>query len=348
MTAPRVQIYECRVPLPRALELGNFCLRHRDYTIVRLSDDGAEGVAWGYSREADIASCFRRQIQPLLGAARGPSDELWERICSAHPWTSSGGLFLRALSLADLALWQFEAASEGTTLARRFGAAATPGPAGLTVGCCYPMRGRTPSRDAEEAAAMVQIGYRSLKICAADGGPEDTRRLHAVRAAIGPNVNLQIDLHWLWKRASDAEHALTRWRDFGLDWIEDPFPVDCLTECVQARERSSIPFAWGDEQNGRFTLAQWSDARAIDVLRLDATVVGGLTEFLRAGRRANKAGLKVSAHVFDEYHGPALAALPNASRPECFDPASGLDPIHVLRRGREWDWDAVLHHQINT
>jgi hypothetical protein len=39
------------------LDLGNLAFTHRDYTIVRLRDDeGREGVAWGYSRGADIAS----------------------------------------------------------------------------------------------------------------------------------------------------------------------------------------------------------------------------------------------------------------------------------------------------
>jgi L-alanine-DL-glutamate epimerase-like enolase superfamily enzyme len=348
MNAPRVQVYECRVPLPSALELGNYRIEHRDYTIVRLSDEAGEGVAWSYSRGADIASCFRRQIEPLLGAARGPSPDLWERIHSAHPWTHAAGVFLRALSLADIALWQFEAAREGKTLAQKLGVSAPCEPAGFTVGCCYPARGRTPRQDAEEAAALVRKGYPSLKLCAADGGREDTERIRAVRSAIGPDIRLQVDLHWLWKHASDAAHALEQWRIFDLEWIEDPFPVDCLAACIHARERSSIPFAWGDEQNGRFILSQWIDSGAIDVLRLDATVVGGLTEFLRIGRRANQVGLKVSGHVFDEYHGPALAALADTSLPERFDPGSGLDPIQVLRQGPGWDWDAVLRHRINA
>ena len=343
-----IEVRECRVPLPRPLHLGNFVIKDRDYTIVRVRDEGgAEGTAWGYSRGADVASTIRRSLAPLVsGLAFESAVETWKLLYDSSPHINQGGLFLRALSLVDIALWDLQCSRERTSLGRLLNGRANAGP--VTAACCYPSRGKDPGEDALEARELVTAGYRSLKVCAADGGQRDTARLRSIREAVGPEVELKIDLHWLWSSAEDARPCLPEWEGLGVAWVEDAFLPEALTELKKLKELARIPVAYGDEQNGRFFMRHLISSGSIDVIRLDATVVGGVTEFLRLAREANAAGLRVSAHLFEEYHAPLLGALEDATNVERFAPQSGLDGIDELRRlspeGSVWDWEAVTRY----
>jgi len=337
------------VPLPRPLELGNLRITHRDYTILRLRDAaGVEGVAWGYSRGADVASTLRRNFLPLLlGNELAPGEDTWRRLYESNRHINQAGIFLRALSLVDIALWELQAARENKSLAALLGAKAISQP--ITAAACYPLVGKRPHDDAIEAAELVRRGYPSIKLCAADGGKGDTARLRAIREAIGPNIELKVDVHWLWSSAADAKPVLREWEKLNVAWIEDAFSSDDLPELLVLRQMTSIPLAFGDEQNGRVLMEQLISLGTLSVLRLDATVVGGLTEFIRLGRRATAAGLCVSGHIFEEYHTAALGMLDDVTNIERFEPDSGLDAIDQLRRltpeGCRWDWEAVHRHQ---
>ncbi|HEX2270653.1 MAG TPA: enolase C-terminal domain-like protein, partial [Pyrinomonadaceae bacterium] len=216
--------------------------------------------------------------------------------------------------------------------------------------CCYPASGKTIDEDAAEARRLVESGSRSIKICGADGGPRDTERLQAIRKAVGWDVELKIDLHWLWPTSDAARPVVRAWEELNVAWIEDPLATENIGELKRLKELTTIPLAYGDEQNGRYYLDQLVSLDCLDVLRLDATVVGGITEFLRVGREANTAGITVSAHLFEEYHRTALGLLERATNIERFEPNSGLDEIGRLRtltpNGIVWDWDAVAYHEL--
>jgi L-alanine-DL-glutamate epimerase-like enolase superfamily enzyme len=351
MKITSAEVWECRVPLARPLDLGNLMIRDRDYTIVRIRDsDGAEGVAWGYCRGADIASTIRRNLFPrITGVECGSNGSWWQRLYEANRYVNQGGIFLRALSLCDIAIWELQAARDGVSLAQAVGARPLAGP--VTVAGCYPIVGKSPRDDAAEAADLVARGYRSIKLCATDGGPKDTERLCAVRESIGATIELKVDVHWLWSSAKQAIPVLRAWEDLKVAWVEDGFETDSLSELSELKKLTSIPLAYGDEQNGRVLHEQLINSGALSVLRLDATVVGGITEFIRIGRKANAAGLRVSGHIFEEYHSAALGVLDNATNIERFEPDSGLDGIDELRQitrdGCTWDWAAVDKYRLH-
>ena len=343
-----IDVWECRVPLSKPLDLGNLAIHYRDFTIIRLRDEhGAEGTAWGYSRGADIASTIWRNFAPYLtGAGFEWGEDTWASLYALNPYINQGGLFLRALSLVDIALCQLHCSRNQLSLSEFLGAKSHSKP--ITIACCYPFRSRTIEEDVLEALRLVDAGHRSLKICAADGGVRDTERLRSIRERVGYDIELKIDLHWLWSTTADAQPVLHAWEELDLAWIEDPFSAEEMDELKRLREVTTLPIAYGDEQNGRYYMRQLIASGSVDVLRLDATVVGGLTEFLRVGREANAAGLCVSAHLFEEYHSSALGMLKNSTNVERFELNSGLDGIDQLRQLRSeasvWDWDAVHSH----
>jgi D-arabinonate dehydratase len=344
------EAWECRVQLPLPLELGNLHIVSRDYTILRVADEnGAEGVAWGYSRGADIASTLKKNFFPLLKTHEVDAEgNPWPQLFRANQYVNQGGIYLRALSLVDIAIWDLKAAREGKSLAAVLGAKPLQG--NVSAAACYPVHGKTLRDDAIEAKELVRRGYRSIKLCSADGGAGDTRRLQAIRETVGDDIELKVDVHWLWSSLADAKPVLREWEKLKIAWIEDAFSLEAVQDLRALKQSTSIPIAYGDEQNGCVTHRYLIESGGLDVLRLDATVVGGITEFLRVGKAANAAGIVISGHIFEEYHTAALGKLTKTTNIERFEPDSGLDAIDQLREmvdGRcRWNWDAVERNRI--
>jgi L-alanine-DL-glutamate epimerase-like enolase superfamily enzyme len=153
----------------------------------------------------------------------------------------------------------------------------------------------------------------------------------AAREVCGRSVDLMVDVHWAWRDLHTAIRSTRDWGDLDLTWIEDPFPSR-LGELVGPFRRAvNIPVAVGEDRAGLddFVHVLQHD---VDVLRIDATVCGGITELLRVAAVAAARGRSLSPHVFPEIHVHLAAALPNVLGIETVEPNSAVTPIYRLIR----------------
>ena len=120
----------------------------------------------------------------------------------------------------------------------------------------------------------------------------------------------------------------------------------------------------GEGLSGHRTFYDLIATGAVDVVRCDATVVGGVREFMDTAALASARGLELSSHVHPSIHVHFGAALTNfhPGGLEYMDPASGLDGLHELLNsqleikdgnalvpdrpglGLEWNWEAVARY----
>lgn len=89
-----------------------------------------------------------------------------------------------------------------------------------------------------------------------------------------------------------------------------------LTEAV------ATPIAAGDEVSVPGTMERLIDERALDVVRLDATSIGGFTGFAALREQAGRAGFVVSTHAYGEIHRHCAYGWPGVTPVELFPPAS--------------------------
>ena len=64
-----------------------------------------------------------------------------------------------------------------------------------------------------------------------------TRRVEAVREAIGPTVKLMVDVNGTWD-AETAISQLKRWEPFDVYWLEEPVPPDDLAGYVRVHQKA--------------------------------------------------------------------------------------------------------------
>ncbi|MGP3974170.1 L-fuconate dehydratase [Streptomyces sp. 8N114] len=149
-------------------------------------------------------------------------------------------------------------------------------------------------RLAEEAVAD---GFTQIKLKVGADLEEDIRRCRTARAAVGPDIRIAIDANQRWN-VDEAIVWVRALEEFDPYWIEEPTsPDDVLGHAAVRRGVFPVLVATGEHVQNRIVFKQLLQARAIDILQLDAARVGGVNENLAILLLAAKFGIPVCPHA---------------------------------------------------
>jgi L-alanine-DL-glutamate epimerase-like enolase superfamily enzyme len=181
---------------------------------------------------------------------------------------------------------------------------------------------------AQRLGTRAQEGFTAIKLANQAGPKEMSARLTAVREAVGPDVTLVLDVVWAWRDVQAAIEIAHGWAPARLAWIEDPFPPDYVKQTRRLKASISTPIGAGDEVSSPSIFDALLSQEAIDVVRLDATTIGGITGFADVYSRAAAAGYKVSPHIYPEVHQHCAFAWPSVEPVEMFPRGGAFDFSH--------------------
>ncbi len=168
---------------------------------------------------------------------------------------------------------------------------------------------RTPAGFAAAATAAVRDGFKTVKAAPFDGfpslsSPADTINaavengiacVAAMRAAIGPDIELMVDCHSFFD-VPLAERVAERLEPQQLSWYEEPVPPERTEETLEIRRRIKQPMAGGEILFGVAGFAPLCRNRAVDVIMPDVKHCGGLLELTRIAAVAESEGVMVAPH----------------------------------------------------
>ncbi len=154
---------------------------------------------------------------------------------------------------------------------------------------------------------------------------------------------LAIDLYWQCESHEELLSKAKCWSALRMAWIEDPFAFDDYKSASALSKDLSYPLAIGDEQAGERNFERLMDEGGIGVVRLDATVCGGVKAFLRIAQAAHERNLPVVCHLFHHLHVHLACAAPAVKYVEQFLPGLGLDSLDKL-----WNSDIPLKNGLLT
>src|SRR5690349_10139286 len=303
--------------------MGEIRFDAREYLILEVvTDEGLTGIGFGMTRDAPLSAIVQRNLAPrLLGADPLATERIWDGLYDANLTLGQRGLVMRCLSAVDIALWDLKAQVAGLPLWQLLGGARERIPVSVAGG--YPRPGRTLDSLGEEVAGYASAGYPWVKIAA---GPlaDDTERLRVAAQAIGQSA-LAYDAHWAWRTLAEVVPTVETWRELGLAFIEDPFPSDSPALAARLRERTGIPLALGEDVVGRYAFRDLIASASPEVLRIDATTMGGISEAIKVCAMAASESIPVLPHIFPELHVHLAAALPTVMAVEVTDPVEEID-----------------------
>jgi L-fuconate dehydratase len=143
----------------------------------------------------------------------------------------------------------------------------------------------------------VSEGFGQIKLKVGGDLEHDRRRLRLAREAVGPRVRIAIDANQVWgvEQASAWVDAL---REFDPFWIEEPTaPDDVLGHAAIRNAVAPVKVATGEHAHNALLFKQFLQAKAIDVVQIDACRVAGVNENVAILLLAAKFGVPVCPHA---------------------------------------------------
>jgi galactonate dehydratase len=151
----------------------------------------------------------------------------------------------------------------------------------------------------------------------------------AMREALGPDVDLLLDLH----RRLAPMHAIElskRLEEFEPYWIEEPCMAENLKAIAEVREKTRIPVVTGENIFTKAGFRPVFDYRSVDIINPDVSICGGILELLEIAAMAEPHFVAVSPHNYNStlmalsatIH--ASACMPNFIITEYFLPFAEL------------------------
>jgi muconate cycloisomerase len=177
-------------------------------------------------------------------------------------------------------------------------------------------QGETPEEIAAEAHRFAEQGYDVIYVKVGQSDAVDLAIVEQTRAAIGPKRRLRLDPNEHWDPLT-AARLLPKLAAFEIEFVEQPTDCESLAALAQVRAKSPIAIAVDQRVFTPYDAYDVCRAQAADLIVLGLHESGGITRFLKAGRIAEAAGIRICAHGLYEtgittcaIH-QAAATLPN-------------------------------------
>jgi galactonate dehydratase len=277
----------------------------RNLTIVEvLTDEGITGL--GEVRmvnHTDALHGYLNEAVPrrVIGADPFDVESLVHRMMR-HDFAVPGEIAMSALATVEIACWDIMGKALGVPVYKLLGGAVRDRIKVYANGW-YQVE-RTPEEFHAAALRVVERGYRGLKLDPFGAGlfeldTEETARsialVEAVRSAIGPDVELFVEMHGRFSAATAIRIAglLTPFRPA---WIEEPVPPENLKALVKVAEHTDIPIATGERLHTRYAYRELFESQAADIIQTDMTQSGGLLEAKKLAGTAETHYLLMAPH----------------------------------------------------
>jgi L-rhamnonate dehydratase len=292
------------------------------------TEQGITGYGMGGGGAAG-ATIIEQHLGPLITGANALNVELlWEQMYNSTLFYGRKGVTIMAISGVDLALWDIRGKHAGQPVYKLLGG---------------PNRDKVPGYyTGFEVDRALEAGFRSFKHPirynlqdGREGMKKAIAELREIRAKIGPNNQLMIDVTCQW----DVPHTLEmaeRMQDFRLYWIEEPLSPDNLEGYAQlCREIRGPLIASGEHEYTRFGFAELIEHKAVKLLQPDTTWSGGLTEVRRIAALAAAHNLPMAPHRGGSPYGLAvILTTPNCILAESFGTLEKPAPLMTAMTSR--------------
>jgi galactonate dehydratase len=277
----------------------------RNLTFVEVhTDEGLTGV--GEARmvgHTEPLLGYLTEVVPRYVLGSDPFDtEHLVRRTVREEYARAGEIAMSALATLEMACWDIVGKALGQPVYRLLGGKVRDRIKAYANGW-YTVE-RTPDAFHAAARRVVDRGYHALKLDPFGAGQyemEHHEKLHsvslveAVRDAIGPEVELLVEMHGRFNPATAIE--ISRMLEpFHPSWIEEPVPPENLKALKKVAEQARIPVATGERIHSRYEFRELFELQAADIIQPDIGHFGGLLETRKVAAWAEAYYVLIAPH----------------------------------------------------
>jgi L-alanine-DL-glutamate epimerase-like enolase superfamily enzyme len=332
------------IPLVRRLENtfsgGTYRIVNRNTLITRVyTDQGIVGEVFGGDEDrtqAEIVSLIRNELAPLLvGEDARDVERLWEKMFS-HPVDLGNrslhvldlhnhAIVMQAIAAIDMAIWDALGKLYNVPLYKLLGGYCDRVPV-IAIGGYYEA-GKDQDGLNDEMRHYRELGMAGVKMKVGRVSvAEDIERVRAVREEVGDLFVIACDANQAWTPQQAIEFCRGV-EPLNIRWIEEPVRwYDQLDGLRIVREQTMIPVNAGQGEITRFGCRDLVVHGRVNILNVDVTLVGGVTEWRRIAGMASMFNVQMAHHEESQVALHLLASIPHGLYVEIF-PNIKRDPM---------------------
>ena len=294
--------------------------------LVRIGTDdgitglGELGMAYGIGAPAGVAMIAELAERFVLGADPFDNERIWETMLRRTFWAEGGGpVIFGAMSALDAALWDIKGKALNMPVYKLLGAVQPKQLRSYASQLQFDWDAvvdelADPERYGKAAEKALAEGYDCVKVdpcmITADGKRElklrglldparrnlYRARMEAVRDALGPDVDIIVELH-SFTSAPGAVQLARLFEEFDIMLLEEPTHYNSPEAHIWVKNQTAVPLATGERLYTRWGYQPYFEAGSIDVIQPDLGLVGGITEGRKICDLAHTYDVGVQAHV---------------------------------------------------
>jgi L-alanine-DL-glutamate epimerase-like enolase superfamily enzyme len=333
------------IPLERKLDRvfhgSTYDIDSRYTLIVEVElSNGVMGQTFGGDEERyqkEVATCINGSYRNLLvGKDVFAVEHHWDAMfhCASLGLANRGihtldlankSIIMQAIAAVDICLWDAAGKTLGLSLCRMLGAFRDCVPV-IAIGGYYADE-KGEKELCEELRSYMENGLAGIKLKVGRLQPkEDAERVRFAREVVGPQFIIACDANQAWT-ADEAIEFCRAVRECNVRWIEEPVVwYDQLEGLPRVRQQGGIPVNAGQGEISRYGCRDLISAHAVDILNVDATIAGGITEWRRIAGMASAMNVGMAHHEEPQVSVHLLASIPHGLYVEIF-PDAKRDPM---------------------
>ena len=313
MKITKVSSHILQYDLPEELGYSQQYYARRTAHLVEVETD--EGVTgWGECfGPGDVAvankGIVEKVIQPMiLGDDPLDRDVAWHKVYNLLRDHGQKGMPLQSLSGVDIALWDIAGKVAGLPLHKLIGGAHRREIHAYGYGMMLKREGVDDhiARFKDEAAAILDMGFKATKMKVGLGPKHDVRLCEAVAEGVGDRGRFMVDANHCYT-TSDAFFVGRALEEFGAYWFEEPVAPEDLDGYRELREKLEVNVSGGEAEFNRWGWRSLLENRCLDIAQPEVCALGGVSEYLRVLALCHAHFTPVINHVW----GSAVAVATN-------------------------------------
>jgi galactonate dehydratase len=276
----------------------------RNTVFVKVETDaGLHGIGEAYSCGPDeaTAAVIADYKTWLVGQDPRNIEHIWATLYNFTRFP--GGLVVNAaMSGIEHALWDIAGKAAGLPVCMLIG-----GRIREKIRVYQSIGGGTPEEAAASAQRLVgKYGYTAVKM-----SPHPPRgntlaynavtrasgqRVKAVRDAIGPDVDIGVDIHAKFFEVSRAIRVAREIEPYRPMWLEEPIRPENAEAMKKLADHVNIPLASGECNYTKYEFRDLLQLQALDIVQPDICVCGGFLEMKKIAAMAEAHYVMVAPH----------------------------------------------------
>ena len=264
--------------------------------VVRVTcDDGSVGWGETYGICAPRATCeiINDLLAPVtIGVNPADVEQVWDELYGLMRVRGcSGGFHVDAIAAIDIALWDLYGKQRGVPIRDLLGPTENVTVPGYLSGL--------PAGTLDERVALAKekyaAGHRAFKFAAVVSHEGIVAEMAALRAALGPDAQIMVDLHWKFT-ADEALELIAALAPHRPYFVEAPVKPEDQVGLGRVARESRIPVAAGEEWYTAYEAANRLAAGPLAFLQPEMGHTG-ITQFRRIAALAAERGATIAPHA---------------------------------------------------